>query len=130
MQVGRVVASRTDAVREGEIISMTYGHKTGHTASASHELFFPLPSGLDPMLGIYVAQMGPICANGILHADEEAYGESAQIFGIGVRGRNVLVCGTGVIGLLTGMMCLWAGAGEVAIVGRNAWKLEVAAALG
>ena len=34
----------------------------------------PLPADLDPMLGVFVAQMGPICANGILHADAEALG--------------------------------------------------------
>ena len=35
--------------------------------------------------------MGPICANGILHADEEAYGAAAAEFGVGIRGRHVLV---------------------------------------
>src|SRR5438874_8232016 len=130
MQVGRVEASRTDAVGDGEIVGMSYGHKTGHTADAGSELFFALPEGTDPVLGIYVAQMGPICANGILHADEEAYGEQAQSFGAGVRGRNVVVCGTGVVGLLTALMCRWAGAHEVAVVGRNPHKLAAAEALG
>jgi threonine dehydrogenase-like Zn-dependent dehydrogenase len=74
--------------------------------------------------------MGPICANGILHADEDAFDGSAQSFGAGIRGRCVLVCGTGVIGILTGMMCRWAGAYEVAIAGRNPWKLSVAESLG
>ncbi len=130
MQVGRVVASRTDAAREGEIVGMTYGHKSGHTVHAAEELWFPLPEGIAPELGIYVAQMGPICANGILHADEEAWGDAAQTFGCGVRGKTVFVGGTGVIGMLTGLMCLRAGAAEVAIAGRNAAKLEVARQLG
>jgi len=130
MQAGRVEASQADAVREGEIVAMSYGHKSGHTANANQELFFPLPADLDPVLGIYVAQMGPICANGILHADEEAYDGYVQQFGAGVQGRNVLICGTGVIGLLTGMICRWAGAAEVAVAGRNAWKLSVAESLG
>ena len=130
MQVGRVAASHLDGVREGDVVSATYGHKTGHTVMARHELFYPLPADFDPMLGIYVAQMGPICANGILHADEEAYGANAQEFGCGVRGKRVLIGGTGVIGLFTGMMCQWAGASEVAILGRNDWKLERAAQLG
>jgi NADPH:quinone reductase-like Zn-dependent oxidoreductase len=130
MQVGQVVASRSDTVREGEVVAMSYGHKTGHTANARAELVFPLPPDLDPILGIYAAQMGPICANGILHADEEAYGETAQRFGVSVCDRNVLVCGTGIVGLLTGMMCRWSGAAEVAVVGRNPWKLSVAESLG
>ncbi|HZO90028.1 MAG TPA: zinc-binding alcohol dehydrogenase [Chthonomonadaceae bacterium] len=130
MQVGRVVESRSPAFPTGEVVAMTYGHKTGHTADPKNELLFPLPADMDPILGIYVAQMGPICANGVLHADEEAYGQSAQAFGVGVRGRNVLVCGTGVIGLMTALMCQWAGASEVAVAGRNDWKLSVAESLG
>lgn len=130
MQVGRVVASKTDAASVGEIVGMTYGHKSGHTVNSAQELWFPLPSGVDPVLGIYVAQMGPICANGILHADEEAWGDAAQTFGCGVKGKTVFVGGTGVIGMLVGLMCLRAGAAEVAICGRNADKLETARRLG
>src|SRR5829696_7219188 len=74
MEVGRVLESRTPAVREGDLVAMAYGHKTGHTADAAQEFFLPLPSGLDPLLGIYVAQMGPICANGLLHAAAELVG--------------------------------------------------------
>ena len=130
MQVGKIVESKSPAYREGEVVGMTYGHKSGHTADPRHELLFPLPADLDPMLGIYVAQMGPICVNGILHADEEAFGGAAQDFGCGVAGRNVLVTGTGVIGLMTGMLCKWAGAAEVAVAGRNAFKLGVAERIG
>ena len=32
------------------------------------------PTTLDPLLGVYVAQMGPICANGLLHAAAERRG--------------------------------------------------------
>ena len=130
MQVGRVESSRYDGVRDGEIIAMSYGHKSGHTVCARDELFYPLPGSIEPMLGIYVAQMGPICANGILHADAELYGAQAQSFGAGVRDKRVLVCGTGVIGLMTALMCREAGAAEVAVAGRNAWKLDVAQKLG
>ncbi len=130
MQVGQIAESRSPGYRKGEIVAMTYGHKTGHTADPMRELLFPLPADLDPILGIYVAQMGPICANAVLHADEEAYGAGAEAFGSGVRGRNVMICGTGVIGLMVGMMCLWAGADEVAVAGRNPWKLNVAESLG
>ena len=43
MQVGRVAASHLDGVREGDVVSATYGHKTGHTVMARHELFIPSP---------------------------------------------------------------------------------------
>ncbi len=130
MQVGRVVATRFDGVREGEIVAMSYGHKGGHTVNSWEELWFSLPPELDPVLGIYAAQMGPICANGILHADEEAFGGAALEFGCGVRGQSVFVGGTGVVGFLTALMCQRAGAREVAIAGRNAAKLRVAEQLG
>jgi NADPH:quinone reductase-like Zn-dependent oxidoreductase len=130
MQVGRVVASRTDAAREGQVVGMTYGHKSGHTCDLMREVFFPLPDDLEPILGIYAAQMGPICANGILHADEEELGAAVPWLGAGLRDKNVVVLGTGVIGMLTGMMALDAGAREVAIVGRNPHRLGIAAELG
>ena len=130
MQVGCVESSRCESVHDGQIVAMSYGHKSGHTVNAREELFYPLPNDIEPILGIYVAQLGPICANGILHADAEIYGAQAQSFGVGVRDKRVIVCGTGVIGLMTAMMCREAGASEVAVAGRNAWKLEVARKLG
>jgi threonine dehydrogenase-like Zn-dependent dehydrogenase len=130
MQVGRVAASRCDAVEEGQVVGMTYGHKSGHTADPLREVFVPLPDGIDPILGIYVAQMGPICANGILHADEEELGAAVPSLGAGLRDRNVMVMGTGVIGMLTGMMAVDAGARAVAIVGRNPHRLGIAGRLG
>ena len=84
---------------------MTYGHKTGHTADAGEEFFLALPPEIDPLLGIYVAQMGPICANGMLHAAAELFGTDVRDLGDGVRGRTVLVIGAGVVGLLTALFC-------------------------
>jgi len=130
MQVGRVVASRNDGVEEGQVVAMTYGHKSGHTCDVMREVFFPLPEDLEPILGIYVAQMGPICANAILHADDEELGEAVPSLGAGLRDRNVMVMGTGVIGMLTGMLALDADAHEVAIVGRNPHRLAIAERLG
>ncbi|MBI3973080.1 MAG: zinc-binding alcohol dehydrogenase [Chloroflexi bacterium] len=130
MEVGQVVASRTPAAREGEVVCMAYGHKSGHRADARHDFFVPLPEGVDPILGIYVAQMGPICANGILHADEEVLGEHVTRLGEGLRGRHVAVFGAGVVGLLTAMMARWAGAAEVAVVDRAPDRLAVAKRLG
>src|SRR5689334_21529937 len=38
MQVGRVEATHTAAVGDGQIVAMSYGHKTGHTADPRAEL--------------------------------------------------------------------------------------------
>jgi hypothetical protein len=130
MEVGRVVVSRAPGVREGEIVCMAYGHKSGHRATAGRDFYITLPGDVDPILGIYVAQMGPICANGILHADEDALGERVTRLGEGLRGRRVAVFGAGVVGLLTAMLARWAGAAEVAIVDRAPDRLAVAAQLG
>ena len=130
MEVGRVVASRTPAVAAGDIVAMAYGHKTGHTAHAAYEFFVCLPQDLDPILGVYAAQMGPICANGLLHAAADLYGAHVAHLGDGVRGRHVLVTGAGVIGLLTGLWARHLGAAEVAIVDRTHERLGVARALG
>ena len=53
---------------------MTYGHRTGYRADPLRDRIVPVPPDLDPLLGIYVAHMGPICANGLLHAAVEEVG--------------------------------------------------------
>lgn len=130
MEAGRVCASRCSAVQEGQVVAMSYGHKTGHTVDALRELYVPLPPELDPVLGIYVGQMGPICANAILHADEDAFGAAAGRFGCGVEDRRVLVLGSGVIGLLTALMARWRGAREVAVADTGEQRLAAAGRLG
>jgi NADPH:quinone reductase-like Zn-dependent oxidoreductase len=130
MEVGRVLESRTPAVREGDLVAMAYGHKTGHTADAAQEFFLPLPSGLDPLLGIYVAQMGPICANGLLHAATDLVGADVRDLSDGVRGRNVLVMGAGVVGLLTALFCRRCRAAEVLVADPAPYRRAKAEAMG
>jgi threonine dehydrogenase-like Zn-dependent dehydrogenase len=130
MEVGRVVESRTSQVREGDLVAMTYGHKSGHTADAQQEFFSVLPPDIDPLLGIYVGQMGPTCANGLLHAAADVMGTAVRDLGDGVRGRNVLVIGGGVVGLLTGLFAVQHGAAQVAVADRTPQRLEAARGLG
>ncbi len=90
-----------------------------------------LPSTLDPLLGIYVAQMGPICANGLLHAAVDAAGPGPwSKLEDGVRGRRVLVTGGGVVGLLTGLFARAHGAAEVVVADPDPQRLAAAAGLG
>lgn len=130
MSVGRVTASRAPGVAEGDVVAMTYGHADGHVADPARERVVRLPEGLDPVLGIYAAHMGPICANGILHADAEALGPSVGALGDGVRGRAVLVTGAGVVGLLTALFARHLGAADVVVADPTPARLAVAAALG
>jgi hypothetical protein len=130
MEVGRVAASAAPGFAEGELVAMTYGHATAHVADPLRERVVPVPADLDPVLGIYVAHMGPICANGLLHAAAElAPGPSPQL-GDGVRGRLVLVTGAGVVGLLCGLWAKHLGAAEVAVADPSPRRLAAAAALG
>jgi NADPH:quinone reductase-like Zn-dependent oxidoreductase len=129
MEVARVVESRTPAVVPGDVVAMTYGHKTGHTADPGTDFFMKL-GDLDPVLGIYVAQMGPIAANGLLHAAADLVGTDVRDLGDGVRGRNVVVVGAGIVGLLTALFCRHAGAGAVLLVDPSPWRRDKAAALG
>jgi NADPH:quinone reductase-like Zn-dependent oxidoreductase len=130
MEVARVTDSRTPAVPPGRIVAMAYGHRTAYTADWIHDRFVPLPDDLDPLLGVYVAQMGPICANGLLHAAADLCGADVRTLGDGVRGRRVAVTGAGVVGLLTALFARRHGAAEVTVVDRTPERLERAARLG
>lgn len=130
MQVGQVVASRTRVVEEGTLVAMAYGHRTGYVADPMADRIVQLPPGFDPLLGIYVAHMGPICANGLLHAAADLYGPAVHGLGDGVRGRRVAVTGAGVVGLLVALFAQEHGAAEVVVVDGTEERLRVARALG
>ena len=130
MEVARVSDSRAQGFSAGDVVASTYAHKSGHTADPRRDLLIPMPADLDPVLGIFVAQMGPIAANGILHADAHAFGASAETFGCGVAGRPVLVWGGGTVGLLTALFARKAGAAEVVIAEPSPFRRAIAEKLG
>ena len=109
MEVGRVTESRVPGLAEGARVAMAYGHRTGYCATPDREPVIPVPDDLDPLLGVYLAQMGPICVNGLLHAAATLAGPAAGV-DAGVRGRHVLVTGAGVVGLLSAMLAVQHGA--------------------
>ncbi len=130
MQVGQVVASATPAVRAGDTVAMTYGHRSGYRADALTDRAVVLPGGLDPLLGIYAAHMGPICANGLLHAAAELHGGDVRSLADGVRGRRIVVTGAGVVGLLTALFAREHGAASVVLVDPTATRRHTAQRLG
>jgi threonine dehydrogenase-like Zn-dependent dehydrogenase len=130
MEVGRVARSRTPAVAEGTLVAMAYGHRTAYLADPLADRFVPLPDDLDALLGVYVAHMGPICANGLLHAAAEAAGAGVRDLGDGVSGRRVVVVGAGVVALLTGLFARHHGAASVVVVDPTPARRAVAVALG
>jgi NADPH:quinone reductase-like Zn-dependent oxidoreductase len=130
MEVGTVAESRTPAVQVGRTVAMTYGHRTGYTGDPISDRVIPLPDDLHPLLGIYVAHMGPICANGLLHAAAELYGPDVRSLGDGVRGRRVVVVGAGVVGLLTALLARRHDAASVVVLDPTRGRRAVAGALG
>jgi threonine dehydrogenase-like Zn-dependent dehydrogenase len=129
MEVGRVSASARPGIDPGLVVAMAYGHKTSHSAERG-QIAVPLPADVDPLLGVYVAQMGPICANGVLHAAAERAPGPAVTLADGVRDANVLVTGAGVVGLLTGLFAHHHGAAAVAVADPSPRRLAAAAGLG
>jgi threonine dehydrogenase-like Zn-dependent dehydrogenase len=129
MEVARVTETRTDALPEGALVGMAYGHRTGRCADPRSAVVVPVPDDLDPILGIYLAQLGPICVNGLLHAAAAVAGPGAQL-SAGVRDRAVLVTGAGVIGLVTALLAVQRGAAEVVLAEPSAERRAVAEALG
>lgn len=130
MEVARVVESRTEAARVGEVVVLPYGHKSGHEVYPPGEAYAKLPAGLDPLLGVYVGQMGPICVNGVLHADAELAEGRVDRLGDGVAGRRLVVWGAGVVGLLCAFLARRAGAAEVLVADPDAFRRGRAQALG
>jgi threonine dehydrogenase-like Zn-dependent dehydrogenase len=129
MEVGRVGESRVGAFPEGSLVAMAYGHRTGRCADPAQAVVVPVPDDLDPLLGIYLAQMGPICVNGLLHAAAATAGPAAGVAD-GVRNRTVLVTGAGVVGLLSALLAVRHGAAEVVVAEPSPERRAVAEALG
>ncbi len=131
MEVARVVSDSSGlGLAPGTTVAATYGHRTGYRLDPLTERVVVLPADLDPLLGIYAAHMGPICANGLLHAAAELCGTDVRSLGDGVRGRRVAVVGGGVVGLLTGLLARRHGAAEVVVLDPTVERRAAAQRLG
>jgi len=130
MEVARVQLSRTQAFAAGDLVAAAYGHATAHVSDPVREHVVPLPSDFDPLLGVFVAHFGPICANGLLHAAADATRGPASGLADGVVGRRVAVVGGGPIGLLTGMFAAAHGAAEVVVIDADGRRRGAADELG
>lgn len=130
MEAARVVDSKAPGWDAGAVVGTTFGHKSGHTAHPAHDLLLRLPEGMDPMLGIFVAQMGPIAANGVLHADALEFGAQVPRLGAGLAGRPVVVWGGGTVGVFCALFARDAGASEVVVAEPSAFRRDILTRLG
>ncbi|HSX32450.1 MAG TPA: zinc-binding alcohol dehydrogenase [Candidatus Saccharimonadales bacterium] len=129
MQTGIVTASKNPKVKVGSIVGGKYGHTTGHVMTKD-DFWILLPDNLDPMLGVIVPWMGPICMNGILYAADDLTRTELKTLKGSLTGQRVMVFGAGMVGVLTGLFAKWAGAREVGIVDGIPERLEIAKKLG
>ena len=130
MEVARVSESRAFGFGSGDVVATTYAHKSGHTADPSHDVLVPMPADIDPVLGVFIAQMGPIAANGILHADADELGNHVQTLGAGIAGRHVVVVGAGTVGLMTALFAQKLGASQVIVADPSDFRRGKAQAMG
>jgi threonine dehydrogenase-like Zn-dependent dehydrogenase len=88
-EVGRVTETGADVagVAVGDIVWGAWGHKSTHIAKGSWAADRRLPTGLDPLCGIF-AQIGAIALNAVLDARVRLT-EVAAVFGQGVPGLIV-----------------------------------------
>lgn len=88
-EVGRVVevAADVDDVALGALVYGTWGHRSEHVVDAPYARERTLPSGLDPLLGIF-SHIGAIALNGV-HDAGIRIGETVAVFGLGVPGQVV-----------------------------------------
>jgi NADPH:quinone reductase-like Zn-dependent oxidoreductase len=129
MESGIVVDSKNPRFPVGTKVAGLYHHTSGHIAN-DNTLCVPLPDDFDPLLGIWVAKMGPISMNGILFAADEIQRTKVTKLEGSLKGQRVIVYGAGMIGLLCGVFAKWAGADDVVIVDGIAERLEIAEKLG
>jgi NADPH:quinone reductase-like Zn-dependent oxidoreductase len=133
MEVARVEANSADngaGPPVDAVVAMTYGHRSGYRADPLTERMIVLPTDIDPILGIFVAHMGPICANGLLHAAAEVCGPDVRSLSDGVGGRRVAVIGGGTVGLLTGLFAHHHGARDVVVIDPTPQRRAAAEGLG
>ncbi|KAA1424101.1 zinc-binding alcohol dehydrogenase [Nocardioides antri] len=130
MEVARVAETRTRGFAVGDVVATTYGHATAHVSDPVREHVVRLPAELDPVLGTYVAHLGPICANGLLHAAADAVGPQVTSLGAGVADRAVAITGAGLIGMVTALFVREHGAHEVVVIDEDPRRRALAERLG
>lgn len=130
MEVGEVIEGAAPGLGEGTRIAGAWGHKSGHMLDPRADRFVAMPDALDPILGIYAGQMGPIAANALLHADRELIGPHSASLGASLAGRPVLVFGGGVVGFLIALFAQAAGASEVVLADPSPFRRLRAETLG
>lgn len=88
-EVGEVVevGGAVSAVRVGDRVFGTWGHRTIHTMSEADAAARLVPAGADPRIGIF-SHIGAVALNGV-HDARVRMGDLVVVFGLGVPGQIV-----------------------------------------
>lgn len=88
-ECGEVIelGSEVSMVKVGDRIYGTWGHRTNHIVTEEYAAGRILPTGLDPILGVF-SQIGAIALNGV-HDGRIRIGETVAVFGLGTPGQIV-----------------------------------------
>lgn len=88
-EVGEIVevGSAVD-IPVGTLVFGTWGHRTHHVANLEYIRPRLMPTGLDPMAGIF-SHLGAIALNGV-HDGQIRIGETVAVFGLGALGQIVV----------------------------------------
>ena len=88
-EVGRVVDVGPDAtgIAVGDVVYGVWGHRSGHVADAEWAAARVLPTGADPLIGVF-ARIGAIALNAV-HDAAPRVGDVVAVFGQGVPGLLV-----------------------------------------
>jgi 2-desacetyl-2-hydroxyethyl bacteriochlorophyllide A dehydrogenase len=108
--VGPGVADR----RPGDPVFVLHPHQSAFVVPAASTV--PLPSGIDPVLGVFTANLET--AVNVLHDTPLRFGETVVVFGLGT------------VGLLVAQLLLRSGAGAVIGVDPLPLRREIAARVG
>jgi NADPH:quinone reductase-like Zn-dependent oxidoreductase len=129
MEVGRVSSSGLTEVHVGDLLCMAYGHRTSYFGTST-DFFQPLPSSIEPILGVYVSTLGCVAANALLHSAVAEIGPNVLDLSAGVAEKKIVVLGAGAVGLLVIAFARYFGAYEVVAVEQKQNRREAAIALG
>lgn len=88
-EVGRIVEVGPHArgVAVGDVVCGSWGHRSGHVASAGWAAARVLPAGVDPVIGVF-SRIGAIALNAV-HDAAPRVGDLVAVFGQGVAGLLV-----------------------------------------
>jgi 2-desacetyl-2-hydroxyethyl bacteriochlorophyllide A dehydrogenase len=81
------VGSEVTSVQVGDYVYGTWGHRSHHIVGEDYAARRVLPSGIDPILGIF-SQIAAIALNGV-HDAAIRVGETVAVFGLGTPGQII-----------------------------------------